>query len=167
MVGCRPRNTSSKTCTTSSPSTSRLSMRHPRLRHRLLASLCAVFGKVEGTGTNWHGHVTAVTVAPAYRRLRLAEKLMGLLEDVTHAMHDAYFVDLFVRVSNAVAIGMYTKVSERACEGTTQGKHGWMASARPGGQPPAPCPAFKLQPPCKCCLPTVWIHGLSTSAGLL
>lgn len=40
----------------------------------------AVFGKVEGTGEKWHGHVTAVTVAPPYRRLRLAEKLIGLLE---------------------------------------------------------------------------------------
>lgn len=69
----------------------------------------AVFGKVEGKGEKWHGHVTAVTVAPAYRRLRLAEKLMGLLEDVTHTMHAGYFVDLFVRVSNAVAINMYTK----------------------------------------------------------
>ncbi|KAL4442463.1 hypothetical protein ABPG77_005047 [Micractinium sp. CCAP 211/92] len=68
-----------------------------------------IFGKVEGTGEQWHGHVTAVTVAPAYRRLRLAEKLMGLLEDVTHQVHNGYFVDLFVRVSNAVAINMYTK----------------------------------------------------------
>jgi hypothetical protein len=72
--------------------------------------LCAVFGKVEGTGEKWHGHVTAVTVAPPYRRLRLAEKLMGLLEDVTDTVHRGYFVDLFVRVSNSVAIGMYSKV---------------------------------------------------------
>ena len=35
---------------------------------------------MEGEGEKWHGHVTAVTVAPPYRRLRLAEKLMGLLE---------------------------------------------------------------------------------------
>lgn len=72
-------------------------------------SMGYIFGKVEGKGEKWHGHVTAVTVAPAYRRLRLAEKLMGLLEDVTHTMHAGYFVDLFVRVSNAVAINMYTK----------------------------------------------------------
>ncbi|PRW45665.1 N-alpha-acetyltransferase 20 [Chlorella sorokiniana] len=68
-----------------------------------------IFGKVEGEGEKWHGHVTAVTVAPPYRRLRLAEKLMGLLEDVTDKQHRGYFVDLFVRVSNAVAINMYTK----------------------------------------------------------
>lgn len=68
-----------------------------------------ILGKVEGKGENWHGHVTAVTVAPAYRRQRLAEKLMKLLEDVTVEMHDGYFVDLFVRVSNAVAMGMYKK----------------------------------------------------------
>jgi hypothetical protein len=26
-----------------------------------------ILGKVEGKGTNWHGHVTAVTVAPDFR----------------------------------------------------------------------------------------------------
>ena len=40
-------------------------------------------GKAEGTWRSWHGHVTAVTVAPPYRRQGLAEKLMNLLEDVT------------------------------------------------------------------------------------
>ena len=28
-----------------------------------------VLGKAEGTGNEWHGHVTALTVAPEYRRL--------------------------------------------------------------------------------------------------
>lgn len=35
---------------------------------------------------------------------------MGCLEDITEKVHDGYFVDLFVRASNAVAINMYTKV---------------------------------------------------------
>ena len=26
-----------------------------------------ILGKAEGTGTGWHGHVTAVTVAPEFR----------------------------------------------------------------------------------------------------
>jgi len=43
----------------------------------------AVLGKVEGHGENWHGHVTAVTVAPEYRRQQLAKKLMIILEDIT------------------------------------------------------------------------------------
>lgn len=68
-----------------------------------------ILGKVEGEGKNWHGHVTAVTVAPAYRRQGLAEKLMDLLEDTTIKMHNGYFVDLFVRVSNLAAIQMYEK----------------------------------------------------------
>jgi len=34
-------------------------------------------GKAEGKNANWHGHVTAVTVAPSYRRQGLAKKLMG------------------------------------------------------------------------------------------
>ncbi|XP_065201979.1 N-alpha-acetyltransferase 20 [Planococcus citri] len=65
-----------------------------------------IMGKAEGHGTNWHGHVTALTVAPCYRRLGVAALLMNWLEDVSEKKH-AYFVDLFVRVSNKVAISMY------------------------------------------------------------
>ncbi|RKO99290.1 hypothetical protein CXG81DRAFT_27948 [Caulochytrium protostelioides] len=68
-----------------------------------------VMGKAEGEGTLWHGHVTALTVAPEFRRLRLAQKLMAILEEVSERIYNTYFVDLFVRVSNAVAIGMYEK----------------------------------------------------------
>lgn len=44
-------------------------------------------GKVEGKDKNWHGHVTAVTVAPAYRRLGLASQLMHFLERVSEDMY--------------------------------------------------------------------------------
>lgn len=40
-------------------------------------------GKAEGSGENWHGHVTALTVAPEFRRLGLAAKLMQILEDIS------------------------------------------------------------------------------------
>ena len=40
-------------------------------------------GKAEGNGENWHGHVTALTVAPEFRRLGLAAKLMHILEDIS------------------------------------------------------------------------------------
>lgn len=40
-------------------------------------------GKSEGHGENWHGHVTALTVSPDYRRLGLAATLMAFLEDVS------------------------------------------------------------------------------------
>lgn len=87
-----------------------------------------VMGKAEGHGNNWHGHVTALTVAPCYRRLGVAATLMNWLEDVSEKWDflnmfcrcckfvsfrwlnfrkQAYFVDLFVRVSNKVAISMY------------------------------------------------------------
>ena len=68
-----------------------------------------ILGKAEGPKENWHGHVTAVTVAPEYRRLRLAKTMMDHLEDVSEHAYDGYFVDLFVRMSNALAIGMYKK----------------------------------------------------------
>ncbi|RDX80628.1 N-terminal acetyltransferase B complex catalytic subunit NAA20 [Mucuna pruriens] len=73
-----------------------------------------IMGKVEGQGESWHGHVTAVTVAPEYRRQQLAKKLMNLLEDISDNMDKAYFVDLFVRASNTPAIKMYEKWSRVA-----------------------------------------------------
>jgi len=65
-----------------------------------------IMGKAEGNGNNWHGHVTAVTCAPAHRRLGLAGRLMDALEKISE-QKKCMFVDLFVRVSNAVAITMY------------------------------------------------------------
>ena len=69
-----------------------------------------VLGKAEGDGEDWHGHVSAVTVAPTYRRLGLAQQFMNNLEDVSQNVHNAYFVDLFVRESNKVAQEMYAKL---------------------------------------------------------
>lgn len=40
-------------------------------------------GKAEGHAENWHGHVTALTVSPDYRRLGLAATLMSFLENVS------------------------------------------------------------------------------------
>lgn len=36
------------------------------------AAMGYILGKVEGKGTGWHGHVTAVTVAPEFRYRLLA-----------------------------------------------------------------------------------------------
>jgi len=69
-----------------------------------------MLGKAEGVGENWHGHVTAVTVAPEFRRIGLAEKLMHILEATSEKVYDGYFVDLFVRVTNTVAVNMYKKL---------------------------------------------------------
>ena len=66
-------------------------------------------GKAEGDGELWHGHVSAVTVAPTYRRLGLAKTLMDDFENVCIHTYDAYFVDLFVRASNHLAQNMYRK----------------------------------------------------------
>lgn len=48
-----------------------------------------------------------MTVAPQFRRQGLARSLMDYLEEVTIKRHDGWFVDLFVRPSNEVAINMY------------------------------------------------------------
>ena len=67
-------------------------------------------GKVEGKGENWHGHVTAVTVAPEYRRLGLAQLLMGYLERLSEHAYNGYFVDLYVRKGNQLAVDMYRQL---------------------------------------------------------
>lgn len=80
-----------------------------------------VIGKAEGNDVNsdqgsrstvptLHGHVTAITVAPEYRRLGLANGMMQLLEDVSDRAYNGYFVDLFVRPSNTNAVSMYEKM---------------------------------------------------------
>lgn len=66
-------------------------------------------GKSEGTGEAWHGHVTAISVEPHYRRIGLASALVKSLED-TSENKQAYFVDLFVRESNVGAINMYKAI---------------------------------------------------------
>lgn len=68
-------------------------------------------GKAEGRGKLWHGHVTAVTVSPEYRRLGVATQLMDYLETVSQEIYNAIFVDLFVRVSNKLAQVMYANLS--------------------------------------------------------
>jgi len=66
-----------------------------------------VLGKAEGMGPEWHGHVTALTVAPEYRRLGIARKMMHLLELISDEIYKGFFVDLYVRCANKLAIEMY------------------------------------------------------------
>lgn len=85
----------------------RLSTRSPGRQSLTYALYYTVIGKAEGQQTEWHGHVTALTVAPEYRRLSLGRKMMHLLELVADEIYRGFFVDLYVRCSNKVAIGMY------------------------------------------------------------
>ena len=73
-----------------------------------LAAYC--IGKAEGSGREWRGHISAVTVAPEFRRLGIASSLCHYLERGSDKTFNGYFVDLFVRVSNLVAITMYRKM---------------------------------------------------------
>ncbi|KAL9604850.1 MAG: hypothetical protein Q9219_000298 [cf. Caloplaca sp. 3 TL-2023] len=57
----------------------------------------------------WHGHVTALTVAPQYRQIGLAKRLTAQLDRACE-QENAWFMDLFVRVSNKTAINMYKKM---------------------------------------------------------
>jgi N-terminal acetyltransferase B complex catalytic subunit len=66
-----------------------------------------LIGKVEGIEENWHSHVSALSVAPEFRRTGLAKRLMSYFEEISEEVHDAYFCDLFVRESNAAAVEFY------------------------------------------------------------
>jgi N-terminal acetyltransferase B complex catalytic subunit len=73
-----------------------------------------LIGKVEGDTSptlpvpQYHGHVSAVTVSPHYRRMGIAQTLMSYFENLCDKTYHTYFVDLFVRPSNTLAIKMYS-----------------------------------------------------------
>ncbi|XP_055561973.1 N-alpha-acetyltransferase 20-like [Falco cherrug] len=71
-------------------------------------------GKAEGSvaGEEWLGRVTALSVAPEFQRLGLAAKLMELLGEIS-GKKGGFFVDLFVSVSNRVAVNMYKQLGSR------------------------------------------------------
>ncbi|XP_022264788.1 N-alpha-acetyltransferase 20 isoform X3 [Canis lupus baileyi] len=52
-----------------------------------------IMGKAEGSVAReeWHGHVTALSVAPEFRRLGLAAKLMELLEEISERYEESTF----------------------------------------------------------------------------
>lgn len=52
-----------------------------------------VMGKAEGSVAReeWHGHVTALSVAPEFRRLGLAAKLMEMLEEISERLAEYAF----------------------------------------------------------------------------
>lgn len=67
-----------------------------------------MLGKVEGVGKEWHSHITAVTVAWDYRRIGLARYLVKELKERSEdSLYNCYFMDLFVRSTNTLAIDMY------------------------------------------------------------
>jgi N-terminal acetyltransferase B complex catalytic subunit len=57
----------------------------------------------------WHGHITALTVAPSMRRTGLGTLLTNAFENQCN-LEKALFIDLFVRESNKTAIKMYERL---------------------------------------------------------
>ncbi|ANB14589.1 Nat3p [Sugiyamaella lignohabitans] len=69
-----------------------------------------MMGKSEGRGLEWHSHITAVTVDCDYRRLGIAKDLVDHLVTCSEeSTQDCYFMDLYVRATNRLAIDMYKK----------------------------------------------------------
>lgn len=72
-----------------------------------------MMGKTEGKVElkEWHTHITAVTVNRDYRRIGLASDLCVHLDQITAVQpHHTFFVDLFVKVTNPVALQLYEKL---------------------------------------------------------
>ncbi|KAG7883294.1 hypothetical protein KL925_000688 [Ogataea polymorpha] len=70
-----------------------------------------MLAKTEGKGKDWHAHISAVTVNPNYRRIGLASTLCSSLERFTeNEPYEVYFIDLFVRCNNKLAIVLYEKL---------------------------------------------------------
>ncbi|KAH9814989.1 acyl-CoA N-acyltransferase [Melampsora americana] len=68
-----------------------------------------VMAKTEGNSSDWHGHISAITVSPSYRQLSLAKSMMNLIQKVSN-LSNCFFIDLFVRVSNSIAIEFYERL---------------------------------------------------------
>ncbi|WUR03215.1 N-acetlytransferase [Vairimorpha necatrix] len=54
----------------------------------------------------FNNHLSAISVAPNFRRYKLGSLLMNILEDNGN-LYNCKFVDLFVRVSNTIGISFY------------------------------------------------------------
>lgn len=66
-------------------------------------------GKLEKL--EWHTHISAVTINNQYRRIGLASDLCRVLEETVNKDPDnTLFIDLFVRVTNALALQLYEKL---------------------------------------------------------
>lgn len=55
------------------------------------------------------GHISALSVSPAHRQRGLAKRLMTTFEPECDRM-GCYYIDLFVRPSNKIAVGMYQRL---------------------------------------------------------
>ncbi|KAM0674496.1 N(alpha)-acetyltransferase 20 [Gurleya vavrai] len=72
-------------------------------------SIAYILGKHEGKDLNFHGHVSALSIAPEHRRSGLGKLLMNMYEYSSN-LRNSYFVDLFVRESNEPAVNFYKSI---------------------------------------------------------
>ena len=100
-----------------------------------------ILGKAEGLAEEWHGHVTAVTVPPEYRRLGVAAQLMDMLERGSEN-DQGYFVDLFVRQHMPKCPSAGPQLG--ACTSSGRAWRLWAARHSQGrGQPPGAQPPLR------------------------
>lgn len=73
-----------------------------------------MLAKTEGqvSKREWHAHISAVTIDPNFRRIGLGSYLCKTLETYTQEKEPyyAFFIDLFVKCNNTLAINFYEKL---------------------------------------------------------
>ena len=87
---------------------------NPPLCNSLTCDIAAVTGNAESTGTERHGHATALSVAPDHRWLRLSREFIAFPELASDAVYRGFFVGLYVRYVYSAAIAC-TRTSGTAC----------------------------------------------------
>ncbi len=93
----------------------------------------------------YHAHITALTVSPGARRLGLARLLSQSLERAGDE-NNAYFVDLFVRKSNTIAISLYKGLGYSVFRVV---KEYYSDNAAPGAKPGEGEDAYDMRKPLK------------------
>ena len=68
-----------------------------------------LLAKVEGVDSQWHSHISAISVSPEFRRCGVGKLLLNYFELRSEEVHQCFFADLYVRKSNDVAIEMYKR----------------------------------------------------------
>lgn len=69
-----------------------------------------IINKSEGTHTQYHGHITALSIAKQYRQLSIGSILSKQLSVICDDVYHNYYIDLYVRISNFNAIKLYERL---------------------------------------------------------
>ncbi|KAI3936574.1 hypothetical protein MKW92_024458 [Papaver armeniacum] len=68
-----------------------------------------VIAQTKGEGTESHGYIASLGVAPTHRKSGIAKKLMDAAQNALVKEYGSEYVSLHVRTSNQAAVNLYTE----------------------------------------------------------